>query len=197
MYINHPSLPACPPALLKLIIHFTELACNRKLIKSSNNDTITFSQIEFKRFLVLVSVEVENLIYELSREWLPISSTHHEEGVGGLHQPLELVLPLLQLSWRVQQINIVLENLRSEEPGHETDGNQIFRLRDKGGGEEIIGARKLSSDKEETIHHSDGGSRFHRDRKPHRNLRQSPTVGAEDSEGENSRSYERRRTNRI
>ena len=31
----------------------------------------------------------------------------HEEGIGRLHETLELMLPLFQLSWRIQQINIV------------------------------------------------------------------------------------------
>lgn len=36
----------------------------------------------------------------------------HEEGVGGLHQPLALVPPRLQLLGRVEQVNVVRENLR-------------------------------------------------------------------------------------
>lgn len=32
----------------------------------------------------------------------------HEVGIRGRHQPLELVLPLLQLRWRVQQVDVVL-----------------------------------------------------------------------------------------
>lgn len=36
----------------------------------------------------------------------------HEKAVGRLHQPLELVLGLFQLSWRVEQINITVEHLQ-------------------------------------------------------------------------------------
>lgn len=32
----------------------------------------------------------------------------HEVGIRGRHQPLQLVLPLLQLWWWVQQVNVVL-----------------------------------------------------------------------------------------
>ena len=38
---------------------------------------------------------------------------YHEEGVRRLHETLELVLSLLELSWRVEQIDVVLENLRA------------------------------------------------------------------------------------
>lgn len=38
----------------------------------------------------------------------------HEKAVGGLDQPLELVLGPLQLSWRVEQINIAVEHLQTE-----------------------------------------------------------------------------------
>lgn len=38
----------------------------------------------------------------------------HEKAVGGLDQPLELVLGPLQLSWRVEQINIAVEHLQAE-----------------------------------------------------------------------------------
>ncbi len=36
---------------------------------------------------------------------------HHEERVGRLHKTFQLVLPSLQLHWRVQQIDIVREHL--------------------------------------------------------------------------------------
>lgn len=38
----------------------------------------------------------------------------HEKAVGGLDQPLELVLGPLQLSWRVEQINIAVEHLQTK-----------------------------------------------------------------------------------
>lgn len=41
------------------------------------------------------------------------TGTYHEEGIGRLHETLELMLPLLKLRWRIQQIDIVLENLIS------------------------------------------------------------------------------------
>uniref|UniRef100_A0A1J3K003 Uncharacterized protein n=1 Tax=Noccaea caerulescens TaxID=107243 RepID=A0A1J3K003_NOCCA len=34
----------------------------------------------------------------------------HEEGVGRLHKTLELVLRLLELSRRIEEIDVVLEN---------------------------------------------------------------------------------------
>lgn len=36
---------------------------------------------------------------------------YHEKRVGRLHKTLELVLPLLKLSRRVEQIDVVLKNL--------------------------------------------------------------------------------------
>ena len=35
----------------------------------------------------------------------------HEERVGALHQPLSFMLLLLELSWRVQQIDVCGEDL--------------------------------------------------------------------------------------
>lgn len=37
---------------------------------------------------------------------------YHEERVRGLHETFELVLPLLELSRGIQQIDVVLENLK-------------------------------------------------------------------------------------
>ena len=39
---------------------------------------------------------------------------YHEERIGRLNETLELVLLLLKLGWRIQQINVVLENLKSQ-----------------------------------------------------------------------------------
>lgn len=36
----------------------------------------------------------------------------HEERVGGLHKPLQFVTALLQLLWRVQQVNITHRDVR-------------------------------------------------------------------------------------
>ena len=36
---------------------------------------------------------------------------YHEEGVGGLHEALLLVLELLELRRRVEQVDVVLEHL--------------------------------------------------------------------------------------
>jgi hypothetical protein len=35
----------------------------------------------------------------------------HEEGVGRLHETLELMLSLLKLRWRMKEIDVVLEHL--------------------------------------------------------------------------------------
>ena len=40
----------------------------------------------------------------------PLALDIHKERVGGLHEPLELVLPLLKLSWWMEQIDIVLKH---------------------------------------------------------------------------------------
>lgn len=39
----------------------------------------------------------------------------HEKAVGRLYQPLKLVLGPLQLSWRVEQINITVEHLQAKQ----------------------------------------------------------------------------------
>jgi hypothetical protein len=44
----------------------------------------------------------------------PDKHSHHKEGVGRLHQALELVLLLLQLRWRVEQIDIAVEHLKNK-----------------------------------------------------------------------------------
>ena len=37
----------------------------------------------------------------------PVKVTYHEEAVGALHKPLELMLTLLQLCRRMKEINVV------------------------------------------------------------------------------------------
>ena len=40
---------------------------------------------------------------------------YHEEGVWRLNEALEFVLPLLKLRWWVQQIDIILKNLKIDD----------------------------------------------------------------------------------
>jgi hypothetical protein len=50
----------------------------------------------------------------------PGPSSYHEEGVGRLNQALELALLLLQLRWRVEQIDITVQHLRGGQTGGKT-----------------------------------------------------------------------------
>ena len=48
---------------------------------------------------------------------------YHEEGVGGLDEALLLVLELLQLRRRVQQVDVILEHLQRRRHKNDTDQN--------------------------------------------------------------------------
>ena len=45
---------------------------------------------------------------------LGIKNKYHEEGVGGLDEALLLVLELLELCRWVEEVDVVLENLRNQ-----------------------------------------------------------------------------------
>ena len=51
--------------------------------------------------------------YVLTYKQRLTNHTYHEERVGRLNKTLEFVLLLLQLHWRIQQINIVRKNLNT------------------------------------------------------------------------------------
>ena len=50
-------------------------------------------------------------------------NAYHEEGVGGLDEALLLVLELLQLRRRVQQVDVILEYLQRRRHKNDTDQN--------------------------------------------------------------------------
>lgn len=54
-------------------------------------------------------------------------NNYHEERIGRLNETLKLVLPLLDLSRRIQQIDIVLENLLTPKNHTETINHQRVR----------------------------------------------------------------------
>jgi len=51
------------------------------------------------------------------REHVRDKNKYHEEGVGGLDEALLLVLELLELCRRVEEVDVVLENLRNQISG--------------------------------------------------------------------------------